>query len=173
MKKFSLVLLGLIAVFLVGFLGLGLASESIEYRNEIVIDRPPEEVWAVFSDPDRAKSWMTGLERIENLSGEHLQVGSRWKLVFLEGGEEIEVLETVTAVEPNRRFAFDLDAEPMLGHTEVRFEPEGEGTRLVATNEMRAKGLIWRAVFRLSRTMFQARSQEQYALLKARIEEGS
>lgn len=173
MKKFLLLLLGLLALLILTILGVGLASESVEYENSVTIDRPPAAVWAVFSDADRMKDWMIGLERFENISGEHLEVGSRWRFVFLEDGKEIEVTETVTAVEENRRFAFDLDAEPFQGHTEVTLVPEGTGTRLTAANTVRGKGLLWRAVMRLSTAIFESRGQEHYSKLKTLIESGA
>lgn len=166
MKKVLFVLLGLVVVLFLVVLVAGLAAESVEYENRIVIERPAEEVWAVFTDASRMKEWMDDLDTIENLSGNHLEVGSRWRLLF---GED-ELLETVTAVEPGKRYAFDMETEVFLGDTDVRLVAKDGGTELISTTRVVGNNVLLRGMFAFMKRSFVGRTQEQYERLKARVE---
>jgi hypothetical protein len=67
-----------------------------EYTVSIEIDLPRDRVIALFDDPDNLFKWQTGLQSFERLSGEPGQPGAKAKLVFLNGKQRIELIETVT-----------------------------------------------------------------------------
>jgi len=165
---------GILLILILAFLAVGLFSPEFAYENSVTIDRPPEQVWKVFTDQDRMGDWLEGLERVENLGGQPLQVGSRWKLVFLQDGEQVEVIEQVTAVKPDEFYAFDIETDPFAGNVEIRFEPLPPGqTLLTATTTVNGRTLLWRSVLRLSKGMLADQSQKSYEKLKQLAESGS
>lgn len=170
MIKFLKIAVGLLLLLFVLFLGVGLLSSSFEYENRITIERTPEQVWTVFTDQERMGDWLDGFVRIENLSGNPMEVGSRWKLVFDMDGEVVELIEEMTVIEPNRRFAFNLETDPFSGTTDVRLTPSGEHTELVATSTVIGRNIFMRAFMRIMKGYFEKQAQKSYDKLKVLAE---
>lgn len=97
------------AQMLVGLLGalvvlLGaLSFTSFEIRKEVVIDAPPERVWAVIVDFPSYAQWNTQLAWLGGTAGP----GEVLKLkLSAQGSEPYEFAPTVSHWEPNVRFAW-------------------------------------------------------------------
>ena len=161
----------IVGVLIVGFLAIGVITPDFSYHNSVTVNAPVEKAYSVFTDESKMSEWLTGLQRIENVSGAPLEAGSKWKLVFDEGGRTIEVLEEVTAVDPNQRFAFNIDTEPFAGTVDIRFAAIDSTTcKIDATSTVDGKNMVWKSVLALSKSMMTDRAQEQYGLLKRLIE---
>ncbi len=161
----------LLLVLVVGFLAAGLIRPNVSYENKVTVNAPVERAYSVFVDESNMDKWMPTLQRIENISGAPLEVGSKWKLIFEEEGETIEVLEEMTAIDANERFAFNLETEPFLGTVDIRFTAIDSATsEIKAVTTMDGKNLIWKSLLALSKSMMETRSQEQYEMLKKAIE---
>ncbi|MDQ3672527.1 MAG: SRPBCC family protein [Actinomycetota bacterium] len=119
----------------------------MKITERIHIDRPPEDVWAVVSDPTTHTEWRPGLVEFRQDSEGPLAVGSHIRERIRWRGREIELDDYVTALEPARRLGvrggwkaadFELDflLEPAQGGTEVSFDwsflPKTFFMRLVA-----------------------------------------
>jgi uncharacterized protein YndB with AHSA1/START domain len=96
--------------------------------REVVIDAPPEKVWAIVTEPRHVARWFSDEAEIE------LRAGGAMLLTWHGHGV---YRGRVEAVEPPRRFAFRWlrreDNEPGEGTStfvEFLLEPEGDGTRL-------------------------------------------
>ena len=166
MKKFLLILIGLVILLALGVTGAGMTSESIEYENRVLIDASPEEIWARFIDTDGMPEWMGDLDSVENISGAPLEVGSSWTLVY--GNDEL--LETVTAAEPGKLYAFDMQTDGFVGQAVVRLEPKDGGTELISTTKVVAHNAFKRGLFVAMKGSFADRTQAQYERLKDVIE---
>jgi len=171
-KKFLLLLLGIMLLFSICIAVIGASNRTFDYENSVTIAKPPAEVWAAITDDTRMKEWLQGFVRMENVQGDPLTVGSKWKLVFLEGDEEIEVFETVTEVKIGETFAFDMETDPFLGHTTIQLTPAGDGTTLTATNTVKGKGLLMSAALRIMKGMMESRAQSSYGKLREMVEAG-
>lgn len=66
------------------------------YTVVIEIALPRDRVIALFDDPDNLCKWQAGLQSFTHLSGQPGQPGARSKLVFRNGKQTIELIETVT-----------------------------------------------------------------------------
>ena len=163
-------LAGIVVALLIGFLAVGLFVPQVSIVSRTQVAAAPETAWSVFMDPKLAPQWLTYLESLETVAGAPETVGSVRRLTFLENGRRIVIDETVTAIEPARRFAFDSTGEWMVGSAEVVFTPAGTGTVIECRSEMRGRGPLWRSVFALSRTALQRRQDEQLAKLAALID---
>ena len=68
----------------------------MRYQVEVLIDRPRDEVVAVFADPEQAKDWIPGLLRIEPVEGEPGANGSKTRFYFKTRRGEMNMVETIT-----------------------------------------------------------------------------
>ena len=66
------------------------------YTSTVDIELPRDQVLALFDDPDNLVKWQKGLQSFEHMSGEPGQVGAKSKLIFLNGEQHIELIETIT-----------------------------------------------------------------------------
>ncbi|WP_027020375.1 SRPBCC family protein [Corynebacterium sputi] len=89
----------------------------MKYVNAVEIDKPYDEVARLLADPDIRPRWLRGLVSHEPLNGADGHVGTRSRIVFRAGKQEMECTETIT-----RRSPVDLDS---IGQaTTVYFERE-------------------------------------------------
>ena len=98
------------------------------------------------------------------------QVGSKWELVFEEGGEEIVVIEEMTGFERNKLFAFNLSGDVLDSKVKITFEEVDGQTKITATTVATGNNFILRSLFPLMKSTFQEREMEAYTKLKELIE---
>jgi len=66
------------------------------YTVEIEIALPRERVVELFDNVENLYKWQNGLQSFEHISGEPGQPGAKSKLVYLNGRQRIELIETIT-----------------------------------------------------------------------------
>jgi len=99
--------------------------------NEVVINRPPDEVFDFFSDHEKDKLWRTGVIEMRRLSGDDNGVGTRYaQSVKGPAGRSIQAGIEVTEFERPRRLAFRTVEGMVRPMGSYSFEPTGEGTRV-------------------------------------------
>jgi carbon monoxide dehydrogenase subunit G len=152
------------------FFAVGFIKPEVHIVNSVHVHRSPDVVWKVFTDMSRSKEWLTGLNSMERISGEHLAVGTRSKLVFFDGGRREEMEETTTAVEPGKLYAFDSSMDMMSGSTSVRLTPNGAGTDLTFDSTYAGKTFLWRSALALMQSSVEKRGAEDMGKLKALVE---
>lgn len=160
---------GLVVAFaLVGFF-----VSEVETTSSVDIAAPVDQVWAVYTDESRMGDWIEGFVSIEHISGAPLEVGSRWRLVFTDpGGDEIEMIEEVTAVDPMQRFAIILESDDVYVESDTRFLSDGAGgSRIESTSRMRGKNWIHRSLLALFRGFAQGQQDENFDRLRQLIED--
>ena len=65
------------------------------YTVSVEIDLPRNEVIEKFSNVENLYHWQNGLQSVEHISGEPGQEGSLTKMIYDDGGNRIELLETI------------------------------------------------------------------------------
>ena len=99
------------------------------FEYEVEIDRPLKEVYRAFNDPENLPRWLTGLQRTEPISGTPGEIGSKTRHIYLERGRTVEMIETITAHEPEKHFAGTLEIpQGMQCKIEVDFVGKGDRT---------------------------------------------
>jgi uncharacterized protein YndB with AHSA1/START domain len=139
-------------------------------ERTIVIDRPPDQVFAFFTDPANDRAWRPHVKEIAARGP--AGVGSTiHQVVEGPGGRGIAADIEVTEFDPPSRYAFRVTAGPARPIGEFRFAPSGAGTSVMFS--LRAdlgflKGLV------LSRPVQSSMDGEMAALdqAKALIEAG-
>ena len=96
----------------------------------------PEHVFGVWIDLDRMKDWVGGVTRVSDVSGPVAQAGTTYTVWFGRLASRTEVLEADPPRFLRTRFGNGL----LAGESSVRFEPEGDGTRI--DQEFQTVGLI-------------------------------
>ena len=108
--------------------------------NEIVIERPPSEVFAFLANPGNDPQWRRGVVELRHESGEH--VGARYaQKVSGPGGRQISADIEITEYEPDRLIAFRTTTGPVRPSGRYTLTPEGDGTRVRFELEAQVKGL--------------------------------
>lgn len=130
LKRLVLALLLLLGLLLLGGM---MRSPKFSVSRELLIQAPPEQVYALVANPRHWKLWSVWNRRDPGMqieySGPDAGVGAVWAW---KSGSEGDGRMSFTAAEPGRRVAYDLFF-PDFGTTsqgEFRFEPTPEGTRV-------------------------------------------
>lgn len=116
------------------------------YRFEVLIDAPPDRVFALWMDLDRMKEWVGGVTGVTDITGPIDRVGTRYTVRFGRMRSPTQILE----VERPRHVRTSFGNVVLKGESAVTFEPEGEGTRLV--QEFRTRGVVSAVFARLFAT---------------------
>jgi uncharacterized membrane protein len=74
--------------------------------ESIMISAPPEQVWEVVSDPQRALNFMAGVTRWEVESPQPTGLGARYRVLFRVGSAEVGGLIEVVEWSPGRELAW-------------------------------------------------------------------
>ena len=107
------------------------------------IDRPPARVWDVLTDLTLAARWRPLVVSIETVGGEPLRVGTKVKIVTEFLGRRSEHVSTTTVFEPGKRWTLHSQSTPQIeGWFDFLLEPEGTGTRVTATCDLKAHGFL-------------------------------
>jgi uncharacterized protein YndB with AHSA1/START domain len=108
--------------------------------NEMVIERPPSDVFAFLANPENDPQWRRGVIELRHESGEG--VGARYaQKVSGPGGRRIAADIEITEYEPDRLIAFRTTSGPVRPSGRYTLTPEGAGTRVRFELEAGAKGL--------------------------------
>ncbi len=143
------------------------------YTVSIDIDLPRERVLELFDDRDNLFMWQTGLESFEHVSGEPGEEGAVSKLVYVNKGQRIELMETVTKRdlpdEFNGRYDWGGGSNTLVN----RFIELGpEKTRWESTCEYQMETLMLKIMALAAPGMFKKQNMKFLENFKAFCEEG-
>jgi carbon monoxide dehydrogenase subunit G len=115
----------------------------MKFTTEIAINKPIDEVIALFDDPDNMDKWMEGLQSFEHLSGTPGQPGAKSRLKFKMGSREVEMIETVTVRNLPDEFSGTYEAKGVYNVVVNRFSKISDTqTRYLTENEFQFKGFM-------------------------------
>ena len=107
MKAIKIILI-IITIIAVVFFATGLIVKEVNYSVEIEIDKPIEEVFSVFTAPETLKKWMPEIKSFEPIDEKEGKVGSTYKMVIDNQGQEMEMTEKIIAYIPNQKMTFQF-----------------------------------------------------------------
>ena len=111
------------------------------FKHTVWIGKPREVVFNYFIDFSRASRWRSYVKTMEVVGSEPLHAGSRVHCVMDLNGEEIEFdLEVLTFDRPSR-WRHRTNETDYNGAIEYRFDPEGQGTRVTMSCEVKPVGV--------------------------------
>ena len=94
--------------------------------EQIVVDRPAADVFALVSDPESDPRWRSDVRSVERLSGEPSAPGTVYRQRVAALGGSADALVEVAEIEPGRSITFLVRA-PVTGRGGYRVEPAGAG----------------------------------------------
>jgi uncharacterized protein YndB with AHSA1/START domain len=102
----------------------------------VMVERPPEAVFAAVTDVAHHTDWARGPEEITGISDDPVRLGTTWQQVGKLLGRKIVNRMQVNAYEENRKFGYASDKPfpvqllytlaPVPGGTELRVHASGE-----------------------------------------------
>jgi hypothetical protein len=120
-------------------------------------------------DFSRAPRWRTLVRTIEVITPPPLAVGSQLRIIMDVLGKQREAISEVWAYDPPRRFGQRNTARRVTGTFEYLLEPDGTGTRVRFTCDVRPHGVMWLLLPSLIRSS-RYRYRDQLSVLKREIE---
>ena len=111
-------------------------------QASIVVPGRAAEAEALFHDPDRWAAWVDGFGHVVRTEGDWPQPGAVVSWNSRPGGRG-RVMERVTAYEPAASQVRSVEDETLRGTQEVRFQPEGDETRVTLALDFELKQRTW------------------------------
>ena len=141
--------------------------------KDITVDAPVDAVFSYVADhPERATSFIPGLNRIENVSAAAAAPGQTWDYEFNWFGLVISGRSKCTRLERPREYEF----ETVTGNRSTwryRFEPAGNGTRVTlhVDFDVPANQIARFATAGMLQSMNEQRAAETLSNLKGLVED--
>ncbi len=139
------------------------------FRYTEHIDRPREQVFAYMMDFSTASRWRNMVRRIEVIGGGPVQAGTKLLFTMDVLGKTKQGEVELWCYDPPRRFGQTNTRGGVTGVFEYVLEPNGTGTQVSFTGDIRSHGLTWLVLPLLLRTS-RLRFRNQLATLKKAIE---
>ena len=145
---------------------------KIKHMVEIAAGAPAVFSW--LADPERARAWQGEVAGYEVLSRTPQITGTTFRETVSDGGQSLEMRGTVTACEPDRRIAFQLESRIHRLEVDYRLEEIDGGVRLTQTADVRWKfpmNLIMLMAGRDAAAQLRTQSENELAALKRLCEQ--
>lgn len=175
MKFFLQIILALIVIVLL-FFALGYMIKEQKNVNQIEVQAPIRFCWDVFQDDSKLPQWMSGVDKIEYVTGTVVEPGTQQKIIMksvdkssLSGVSEL--IRTITQIDPPTFFSYEYSNDMLNGYTDVRFEMKGDSITTITNQDVFAAKSLWmRSTLFLMKGSVEKRTQSHFDQLKSIIE---
>ncbi len=140
------------------------------FKVTTTINAPVQKVWEILMNPDNLQHWLTGFVSAEHLTGKVGEAGSTSKLVFLERGKEMEIIETVLQVIQQQQFSSTMEHKSFKTETDIRLISFGSRTELIQTVEFLPRGFFMKLLVPAIKGAMKKRMANELFSLKNFIE---
>lgn len=124
-----------------------------EFEHSVLINRPPEDVFAFVLDPSNDPLWQTSVVESRQVTDGPVGVGTRFTEVRHFLGRRMETTVEVTEHEDDRRSAVKFVSGPIPGSGSYSIKPADGGTRFTWTVQADPSGFFKLAEPVLARMM--------------------
>ena len=138
--------------------------------ESVMIDRAPEEVWAVVSDPSTHVRWRPALREFTPVPDGPLAVGSHIREVLAWRGREIVIDDVVTALDAPRRLALRGGWKAADFEVDLTLEPAGAATKVTMDWPFYPKSFVVKLAAPFMGSALRKSTREELELLKAYVE---
>jgi uncharacterized protein YndB with AHSA1/START domain len=110
-------------------------------RNEVYVDSPPSEVFAVLMDANAYPRWVVGSKRIRRVDPDWPRPGARFHHTMAAGPADLDDSSRLISVDEARRVELEVRYRPVgVAHVVIELEAVdgGAGTRVVLLEEATA-----------------------------------
>ena len=145
----------------------------IHVTTSIEVDRPVETTWDVFADADRLGEWMHASwdrPKMHWADTDPEGIGVPRLVRLGDDGEEMELTQTITSVEPGKEFQYTFEHEWADTDFLFLFEPKGPDACTIRW-EFTAEPKGWHGIWmNMARGSMRDRFDSHLAELKALVE---
>ena len=113
------------------------------FTHTVRLERTPAQVWAFMMDFSNSPSWRTHVQEVRMLTDGPLRVGTELQVTSRSHGRVHATRCVVSAFETARRFAVRTSSKKATATFEYLLTPEGSGTIVTFTCDLRPHGLMW------------------------------
>lgn len=161
------IVLGIIIGLSLIFFATGLIVKETTYSVKVEIDKPIEEVFTKFQNVELLKQWIPEVKSVDIIEEKPGKVGSTYKVVVENQGQEVAMTEKVLAFVENEKVTFQFDAEQMFKTDDYNFTSEGGKTVISQDSKVTAKSYMLSCTFPWFKGHFKKMSQEYLDRFKA------
>jgi len=138
----------------------------------VLIDRPVKDVFAFVSNPNNMSKWNSAVLSLEPVTPGVVGVGTKFKSVGEMMGRRIEGEMQVTALEPDTKCGFQVNAGPMKVDLTITLKTVGTGTK-VSLNAQGNPGGIFKLAESVMQGQVKSMMEGNLARLKEALEKGA
>ena len=138
----------------------------------ILVDRPMKDVFAFVSDPNNMSQWNSAIVSLQQATPGTVVVGTKFKTIGEMMGRRIEGEMQVTALEPDTKCGFQVNAGPMQVNITLSFKTVGTGTK-VSLNAQGNPGGIFKLAEGVMAGQVKTMMEGNLARLKSALEKGA
>jgi hypothetical protein len=111
-------------------------------RVGLVVDAPPDEVWAVLSDGDAYGDWVVGAKPVRAVDADWPDVGATLQYTVGIGPLELRDRTAIRGSEPEHLLDLDVTVPGGSVRVLIRLQAQGGGATLVELDEHPSAGLV-------------------------------
>lgn len=141
------IVLGVVTSLIIVFLLTGLIVTDVKYTAEIEIDKPIEKVFEDFQNVELMKKWLPEIKSIEPIEVKEGVIGSTYKMVVTNRGQEIVMIEKITDYIQNKKMTFQFDSDQMIKIDDYNFIANGDTTKMVQNCTVNSKSYMMGCLF--------------------------
>lgn len=162
--------LGIIIVLSIIFFGTGLIVKETKYTSEVEVDNSINEVFAMFEDTETLKQWLPEVKSIEPINETPQKLGSTYKMIVENQGQEIEMIEKIIAYVPNEKMTFHFTSDGMIKTDDYNFSVQGGKTKIVQNSTIKSNSYMLACVFPWMKSKLKNLSQDYMNRFKELVE---
>jgi len=170
-------LIGLVVLCILGLWVYGLRVEAGHSVEEVVIDRPPAQVFLWLTDDNRLKKWIGGLAEIHEVAAPPNggEIGRKFRMTESYQGQSVQMEAVTTKFEQDRAISIDVSSigDASNGFTETvdyTLTDLGGRTRIRLDGRARYTGFVPRLLEPIITPEATKKLGEDLARLKSLVE---
>ncbi|WP_237275299.1 SRPBCC family protein [Tenacibaculum ovolyticum] len=164
------IVLGIVTALVLVFLLTGVIVTEVKYTAEIEINKPINEVFKNFENVDFMKKWLPEVKSIEPIEEKVGVVGSTYAMTVINQGQEMKMVEKITAYIPNEKMTFQFDSDQMTKIDDYNFIANGNKTKMIQNCSVNSKSYITACLFPYFKGTFKNLSLSYMKRFKEEVE---
>jgi uncharacterized protein YndB with AHSA1/START domain len=164
------IVLGIVTALVLVFLLTGVIVTEVKYTAEIEINKPINEVFKNLENVDFMKKWLPEVKSIEPIEEKVGVVGSTYTMTVINQGQEMKMVEKITAYIPNEKMTFQFDSDQMTKIDDYNFIANGNKTKMIQNCSVNSKSYITACLFPYFKGTFKNLSLSYMKRFKEEVE---
>ena len=165
------IILGIISAFVLIFFMTGLLIKETSYTAKVSLNKPINAVFTVFSTSENIKNWIPEVKSFEVLKDNPGKIGSVYKIVIENQGQEITMTEKVLAFVENEKVTLFFDAENMLKTADYIFTGKDGTTTITLNSSCQSESFLMACMFPYFKGTFKKQDQMYLNNFKTFVEQ--